>query len=60
MFWKTWNATGGALLVTLFLTTTTLALLPTPPELAFALVAHAVIPLWVLLACLFPLAVRSR
>ncbi len=57
---KTWNATGGALLLALALSLTLLAVLPVRAELAFALAAHAVIPLWVTFACVLPLAVRRR
>ena len=57
---KTWNATGGALLLALALATGLLAVLPLRSELAFAICAHAVIPLWVTLACVLPLVVRRR
>ncbi|MEZ0310427.1 MAG: hypothetical protein ACAI38_01550 [Myxococcota bacterium] len=57
---KTANATGGALLLALVLPTALLAVLPLRPELAFAICAHAVVPLWVTLACVLPLAGRRH
>ena len=57
---KTWNATGGALLAALGLSAVMLVTLPVSRELAFAIAAHAVVPLWVTLACLLPLLVRRR
>lgn len=57
---KTWHATGGALLSALVLATGLLAVLPVEPTLAFAIGAHAVVPLWVMFACVLPPLVRRR
>lgn len=56
---KTASATVGALLAALALSGTALVL-PLRPELAFAIAAHLVVPLWVTMACVLPLVVRRR
>lgn len=37
-----------------------IAFLPVSPELAYAIGAHSIIPLWVALSCLVPLARTGR
>ncbi len=60
VIFKTLSATGGALLVAAAAAMALLAVLPGPPEGAFAVAAHLFVPLWVVVACVLPLVVPNR